>query len=237
MKWSWSIGRIAGIDIRVHATFLLLVGFYALSSWALEGYIIHGIRMGVFILTLFGCIVLHELGHALTAKRFGIATRDITLLPIGGIAHLETIPEEPRKELLIAVAGPVVSAAIAVAFYGASFLTAGNVDNRFAWGGGPLLQQFGAANLFLVLFNLLPAFPMDGGRILRAALAPSLGSLRATEIATRVGQFAAVIFGLTGLFFNPMLMLIAVLIWFGAAHEAAAVQMRALLREHARITN
>src|SRR5262249_44803068 len=162
---------------------------------------------------------------------FGIATRDITLLPIGGIARLETTPQEPRKELLIAVAGPVVSAAIAAAFYGANFLAGGTVDNWFPWGGAPLLQQLGAANLFLVFFNLLPAFPMDGGRILRAALAPRLGSLRATEIATRVGQFAAVIFGLTGLFFNPMLVLIAVLIWFGAEHEIAAVQMRGLLRD------
>ena len=230
MPWSWKIGRVRGIQIFVHVTFLLIVGWAAYAGWAEARTWTGALYQVIFILALFGCIVLHELGHALMALRFGIKTRDITLLPIGGVARLERMPKEPLKELAVALAGPAVNVVIAAVL--ALFLVVAG-----QWRGmtaeavveGSMLERLMAVNIFLVLFNLLPAFPMDGGRALRALLATRLGPLRATQIAANVGQGMAVIFGLLGLVSNPFLVLIALFVWTGAAQEAASAQAEALL--------
>jgi Zn-dependent protease/predicted transcriptional regulator len=230
MKWSWKIGRIAGIDLYMHATFALLIGWLALSYW-IASQSVSGALSGVaFILSLFACVVLHELGHALTAKRFGIQTRDITLLPIGGVARLERMPDDPKQELLVAIAGPAVNVVIAIVLY--VYIAAASTWEpleRLTVATGPFVQRLLVANVWLVLFNLIPAFPMDGGRMLRALLATRMKYLRATQIAAALGQGIALLFGFIGLFSNPFLLFIALFVWIGAAEEAAATQMRVAL--------
>lgn len=227
MKWSWKIGRLAGIDLYVHATFPLLLGWVALSQWSASkspDIVVSGV---VFILALFACVVLHEFGHALAARRFGIATKDITLLPIGGLARLQRMPEKPREELLVTVAGPAVNVCIAAALFLWLTLTNGWVPlSQLSVGAGSFLERIMVANVYLVVFNLIPAFPMDGGRMLRALLATRMEHLKATQIAAGLGQGLAFMFGVVGLFTNPFLMLIALFVWIGAAQEASAVQMK-----------
>jgi Zn-dependent protease/predicted transcriptional regulator len=230
MPWSWKIGRVRGISIYVHATFLLIIGWAALAGWSTEQTAVAAAYEVIFILALFGCIVLHELGHALTALRFGIKTRDITLLPIGGVARLERMPKEPLQELTVALAGPAVNVVIAGLI--AIGLWLAGAYHGFTLGAmleGSMLERLMIVNIFLVLFNLLPAFPMDGGRALRALLATRMGSLRATQAAASVGQGMALIFGLLGLMANPFLVLIALFVWMGARQEAASAQAEALL--------
>jgi Zn-dependent protease/CBS domain-containing protein len=184
----------------------------------------------VFISALFACIVLHELGHALAAREFGIRTVDITLLPIGGLARLERMPEEPKQELWIALAGPAVNVAIAAFLYGWLTLThEWEPLVRLKVATGPFFERLLLANISLALFNLIPAFPMDGGRVLRSLLASKMSYLKATERAASVGRGLALVFGLIGLFTNPMLLLIAVFIWMGATQEAGAVQTKSAL--------
>ena len=230
MPWSLKIGRIRGIDIFVHATFLLIVGWAALAGWSQEQSIAGAAYQVVFILALFGCIVLHELGHALTARRFGIRTRDITLLPIGGLARLERMPKEPMQELAVALAGPAVNVVISLVL-AVGLLAVGQYSGftMEALLEGSMLERLMIVNIFLVLFNLLPAFPMDGGRALRALLAAKLGPLKATRVAASVGQGMALLFGFLGLFSNPFLVFIALFVWMGAAQEAAMAQTEALL--------
>ena len=226
MPWSFRIARIAGIEVRIHITFLMLLAWIGIADYTRGGMgaAVNGVA---FILLLFGCVVLHEFGHALAAKHYGIQTPDITLLPIGGVARLERIPESPRQELWIALAGPavnVVIAALLALWLGATgqlaaLATFDPVEGSFA-------ARLLAVNLFLVAFNLLPAFPMDGGRVLRAVLAMRLNHARATRIAANVGQGMAIVFGVLGLFGNPMLILIALFVWIGAAQEASLVQMK-----------
>jgi len=227
MRWSWKIGRIAGIDLYVHATFFLLILWVVLLH-ALEGRSVQAVVSGVaFILALFACVVLHEFGHALTARRFGIPTKDITLLPIGGMARLERMPEKPWQEFWVAMAGPLVSFAIAAVIYLALFLAGGfQPVTGLSITGGPFLERILVANVVLAVFNLIPAFPMDGGRVLRALLATRLDHVRATQIAASVGQGLALVFGLFGLFFNPVLLFIAFFVWIGAAAEAHSVQIK-----------
>jgi len=227
MKWSWRIGSIAGIDLNVHVTFWLLLGWVAISYYTARQSVADAFMGVVFILSLFVVVVLHELGHALTARRFGIPTRDITLLPIGGVARLERMPDDPKQELLVALAGPAVNVVIAAVLFVVLQLGGGTGPlTDMAGVGGSFFSRLLWVNISLVLFNLLPAFPMDGGRVLRALLAMRMDYARATRVAATVGQVMAVIFGFVGLFYNPFLVLIALFVWMGAAGESATVQMR-----------
>jgi len=232
MKWSWKLGSVAGIGIFVHWTFLILPPFIVAMEISNGGTTRDALEAMVLVAAVFGCIVLHELGHALTARQFGIGTRDITLLPIGGVARLERMPEDPWQEFLVAIAGPAVNVVIAVGL--AVFLAVTGTLTQI-WNvsfiGGPFLFQLLAINLFLVLFNLIPAFPMDGGRVLRALLAKATGNyVRATQTAATVGQVLAILFGIVGLFGSqPFLIFIALFVYMGAQEESHMVQMRSVI--------
>jgi len=230
MKWSWKLAEVAGIGIYMHATFLLLIGWVVLSHWT-EGQNVAATLAGVgFIVALFGCVVLHELGHALTAKRYGIRTRDITLLPIGGVARLERMPEDPRQELWVALAGPAVNVVIAAVLFLWLELTLGLVPlGHLSVARGSFIERLLVVNISLVVFNMIPAFPMDGGRVLRALLATRMEYTKATQTAAQLGQGIAFLFGFIGLFTNPFLLFIALFVWIGAGQEASLVQMKSAL--------
>src|SRR5436305_9658124 len=219
MSWSIPIIRIAGIQLRIHITFLLLIGWIALGSASAV----------VFVLLLFLCVVLHEFGHAIAAKSYGINTPDITLLPIGGVARLERIPEEPKQELVIAIAGPVVNVIIATCLY-VVIGARGHVTPQNAVQSGDMLSGLFQINVWLLLFNLLPAFPMDGGRVLRALLATRLTYARAAQLAASIGQGFAFVFGFIGLIWNPFLIFIALFVYIGASQEAALAQRKDVSR-------
>ena len=227
MGWSWQIAKVAGIPIRVHATFLIFIVFIYVALAQGQGPAV-ALETVAFFLAIFGCVVLHELGHALTARRYGVRTRDITLLPIGGVARLERIPEKPSQEIAVALAGPAVNVLIAGVLL-AIFVGGGGTlspENLGTLEGG-FLERLLAYNVFLALFNLIPAFPMDGGRVLRALLATRLDYLRATRIAANVGQGIALLFVIWGIKVgNPFLLFIALFVFIGAGQEAQAVQMR-----------
>lgn len=230
MRWSLRVGRIAGIDVYLHFTFLMLLAFVALAGWMAEGELSRAFGGLISLLVLFGIVVLHELGHALAARRYGIRTRDITLLPIGGVARLERMPSDPRQELVVALAGPAVNVVLAgLGFVMLAFATSAAVLYQTPFYAVGPLGQFIIVNVVLAAFNLLPAFPMDGGRVLRALLALKLDYVHATNIAAQIGQGMAVFFGLLGLFYNPFLIFIAFFIWIGASGEASTVQMRSAL--------
>lgn len=230
MKWQWKLGRFAGIDVFVHATFLLLIGWVGYSSWLDNqnwGSVLNGI---LFILALFLCVVLHEYGHALTARRYGIKTRDITLYPIGGVARLERMPEKPIEELWVALMGPAVNVVLAILLYVYLSVMNGLVPlSRITVNSGSVLERLLFANIILVIFNLIPAFPMDGGRVLRALLAMRMEYVRATQVAAYIGQGMAFLLGFVGLFGNPFLLFIALFVWIGASQEAGAVQAKSSL--------
>ncbi|MBK9926069.1 MAG: site-2 protease family protein [Anaerolineales bacterium] len=227
MKWQWKLGRFAGIDVYVHATFLLLIGWVGYSHWVEHqnwGEVLNGI---LFILALFGCVVLHEYGHALTARKYGIKTRDITLYPIGGVARLERMPDKPIEELWVALMGPAVNVVIAAILFAVLYLTNNLVPlTDLTIASGSFLERVMTVNISLVLFNLIPAFPMDGGRVLRAVLAMRMEYVRATQIAANIGQGMALLFGFLGLFGNPTLLFIAFFVWIGASQEANAAQVK-----------
>jgi Zn-dependent protease/predicted transcriptional regulator len=227
MRWSWKIGKIAGTGIYIHATFLLLILFILFINWHEGKSLESGVEGIIFVMAIFGCIVLHELGHALAARHYGIQTRAITLLPIGGLSSLERMPEVPIQELWVAIAGPVVNAIIAVLIF-LGGLAAGlhlHFLTQFRWSGGNFLEDIMIVNVWLLLFNLIPAFPMDGGRMLRALLATRMEYSRATLVAARVGQAIAFVFGFVGLFTDPFLVFIALFVWLGAEQESATVQV------------
>ncbi|HEV3477753.1 MAG TPA: site-2 protease family protein [Rubrobacteraceae bacterium] len=236
MGGSFTIGRAFGIDLKVHWTFFLLLAFFAFAGYQGSGSLTNALITTVVILALFLCVVLHELGHSLVAQRLGIEIKDITLLPIGGVARLTSLPERPMDEVKIAAAGPLVNVVLAPIFFaigivlGASPLEPANILQ----GGnsvGQIFAYLGLINVALVLFNLIPAFPMDGGRVLRGLLASRLGAVRATDISSAVGQFFAIGFFLIGLLSgNFLLALVAVFIFFGASGEAQMVRQRELMR-------
>jgi Zn-dependent protease/CBS domain-containing protein len=224
MSWSITIARIAGSEIRIHLTFLLLLAWIGIAQYTAGG-ADAAIDSVVFVIAIFACVALHELGHALAARRYGITTPDITLLPIGGLARLSRLPEKPLEEVVIAIAGPLVNLAIAAAlilFLGENFDPASLAKiEEPAYG---FLNRLAVVNLFLFAFNLIPAFPMDGGRILRALLAFRLQRRAATEWAARIGQGLAFAFGFLGLVGgNPILVFIAIFVYIAAAAEAGQV--------------
>jgi Zn-dependent protease/CBS domain-containing protein len=233
MKWSLRVGRVFGIPLYVHFTFFLFLAWVGAESWRMGESTGDALVEVLFMCALFGCVVLHELGHALTARRYGITTRDITLLPIGGVARLERMPDDPRQELWVAIAGPAVNVLIAgvlllVTKFTSSVFSIGDASLEGMMSGS-FVSRIIIVNIALVLFNMLPAFPMDGGRVLRALLATKLPYTRATQIAATVGQLMALVFGLIGLFTHygsPMLIFIALFVWIGAAQESNMVQMR-----------
>ncbi len=231
MSWSLTIARVAGSEIRIHITFLLLLAWIGIAT-ALSGGTAAGIEAVVFVVAIFACVVLHELGHAIAARRYGITTPDITLLPIGGLARLSHLPEKPGEEIVIALAGPAVNLVIALAvtlvlgfqFDPAALQQIGSTAPGF-W------MRLAAVNLFLALFNLIPAFPMDGGRVLRALLAIRFGRSQATEIAARVGQALAFGFGFLGLFAgNPILVFIGIFVYLAASAEAGQSSLMEITR-------
>lgn len=230
MAWSFPIATVRGTVIRIHVTFFLLLAWIG-AVQARSGGAGEAASGILFICLVFGCVVLHEFGHATAARRYGIATPDITLLPIGGVARLERIPEEPWREIAIAVAGPAVNVAIcgliALALGGVPAPDQGlTVEDPQA---GVLPRLFWV-NAFLVVFNLIPAFPMDGGRVMRAVLAFRLSHREATRVAATIGQGVAILLGFAGLFGAPLLIFIALFVWLGAAGEAAEEDLRASTR-------
>jgi Zn-dependent protease/CBS domain-containing protein len=226
MLWSFPIARIAGTTVRVHVTFLLFLVWIGGAYWRVGGReaALEGV---LFMLLLFACVVAHEFGHIFAARRYGIRTPEVTLWPIGGVASLERIPDKPREELVVALAGPavnVVIAAVLIAIVGSGLDGAAMADLENPRAG--LLARLAGANIFLVVFNMIPAFPMDGGRVLRAILAMSRSHADATRIAARIGQGAAFVFALAGLFINPMLIVIGLFVYLAATAEAQHVAFR-----------
>ena len=239
MKGVLKLGKIAGIRLEVHWTFTLLLIWIVFLDIQRGGTTYSALMNIVLILLLFFCVILHELGHALTAKRFNINTKKITLLPIGGVASLEKMPEKPGQELIVALAGPAVNVIIAIllflivpmkSYFGLDADSLGQLLEAPRL--ETLLFYLFIANVMLVVFNLIPAFPMDGGRVLRALLAFTMDRARATEIAAGLGQALAVIFFMLGLFFNPFLILIALFIFLAAYSENQMVKQKSLVEGH-----
>lgn len=231
MKWSWRAGSLFGIPLYIHWTFVILLGWIALAHVKANASPLQFIIGVVSIAVIFGVVVLHELGHALMARRFGIQTKDITLLPIGGLARLERMPEKPGQEFLVAIAGPAVNVVLAVISGILLAVFYGHLPEAVGIGFETApLEQFFFVNVYLVLFNMLPSFPMDGGRVLRAALASRLPYAQATRIAASVGQGMALLFVFGGfLTGNFMLFFIALFVWLGAEGEASMAQVKSVL--------
>jgi Zn-dependent protease len=231
MKWSFKIARLWGIDVYVHYTFLALLAYAGLEDGFREGNFAAGVGGMIYLISLFVCVLLHEYGHALAARRYGILTSDITLLPIGGIARLARLPDDPKQELVIAMAGPLVNVAIAGALAAGLALSGNELLPGESRGVIDFAQRLLVVNLSLLVFNLLPAFPMDGGRVLRALLALVLGPVTATRIAAGVGKVMAAGFAAVALYFQQyLLLLIALFVWMGAGGEARAMVARSELR-------
>jgi stage IV sporulation protein FB len=229
MSWSLNIGRVAGTMVRIHITFIIFLAWIFATNYAAGG-LPTAWNSVIFVLLLFFCVLLHEFGHIFTARAFKVSTPYVTLLPIGGVAQLERIPEESGQEFLIAIAGPLVNIAIA----GLLILAGADITATRATAVEDMqvsmLDRLADVNIFLALFNLIPAFPMDGGRVLRAALASKLGYVRATEIAARIGQFVAFALGFVGLLYNPILIFIAIFVYLAASSESHMVALRSVSR-------
>ncbi|HLM78712.1 MAG TPA: site-2 protease family protein [Rubrobacteraceae bacterium] len=234
MGSSFKIGRAFGIDTKVHWTFFLLLILFAFFGFQDTGTLLGALVTTGLVVALFFCVLLHEYGHSLVAQRLGIEIRDITLLPIGGLARMKTLPEKPVDEVKIAIAGPLVNVVLAPLFFGLALLLGADFSSVTGIVGvssaGEAFAALAVLNVVLAVFNLIPAFPMDGGRVLRGLLATRLGSVRATDVASGVGQFFAFVFFLVGLLVNPFLILIAVFIFFGASGESQMVRQRETMR-------
>ncbi len=231
MGWSINIGKIFGIRFRVHATFFLLLFFIFVSVLGQYG-INRALLATLLICAVFVCVLIHEVGHSLIARRFGKETKSITLLPIGGVATIEEMPEKPIHEIAMAIVGPFINLAIAGILYifvgqwtgaGESNLYPDSVKSFFAGLIG--------INVMLAVFNMIPAFPMDGGRVLRGILAIKLDYVRATSAAVFVGQALAMLFIFFGLFFDWWLALIGIFLYIGAGSEKQQVLLKSVLRQ------
>ncbi|MBI2191346.1 MAG: site-2 protease family protein [Planctomycetes bacterium] len=234
MKSSYRLFRAFGIDVRLHFTFLLFLIWIVLSA-ALDGNggMLPALYSAFFVCLTFAFVLLHEFGHSLAARHYGVPVQDITLSPIGGMARLAYIPRRPRQEFVITLAGPAVNLLLA-AFFFALVLPASMVDvlSGFDFSSSNFFIQLLVINLFLLIFNLIPAFPMDGGRILRSLLAMRMDYLRATQIAARVGQAFCVLFFVYGLFTGQILLcFIAVVIFFSASAELFSVRVSRAFRQ------
>jgi stage IV sporulation protein FB len=239
MRWAIRLGRIAGTEVRIHITFFLLLLWLGAADYQADG-----LRAALFwtllMCLVFFCVLLHEFGHALAARRYGIRTPDITLFPFGGVARIERMPDDPRQEIVIAIAGPAVNVVIAAVLWLALAAFGSMSTDMVVHSGGSLVRALMAVNVWLLLFNLIPAFPMDGGRVLRALLAMRLGQKRATQIAAHIGQAFAIAFGFVGVFGirisglqidpHPMLIVVAFFVFMAAANESGAVQMQSIIR-------
>lgn len=227
--WSISLGRVGETRVRVHATLVLLLAWYAFEGWRDAGAAGAADELA-FLVLLFLSVLLHEFGHIFAARHYGIGTPDVLLTPIGGVARIANLPDRPREELVIALAGPAVTLVIVLLTGVAIGLRTGfALPQDFS--NLPLLESLCWTNLILLVFNLIPAFPMDGGRVLRALLASRLGLVRGTRIAARVGQAVAVGFAVLGFNGAPMLLLIALFVFLGAQAELQMVQQRHLSSE------
>ena len=233
-KWSLNIGNVAGIKVFIHWTFFILIGWIFLMHFQMG----HGFREGlsgtVFILAVFASVVLHELGHALTARRFKVSTRDITIYPIGGIASLESMPSKPDQELQVALAGPAVNLVIA-GILGIILKVTGTFNmqalQNFTLTSNSFVEKLMVANIILAVFNLIPAFPMDGGRIFRALLAMKMKPIKATSVAAKTGQVLAIAFVFFGFFFDFWLVFIGLFIFLGAEEEFKTGEMQEALKD------
>ena len=241
MSWSIKLFKVKGIDIKIHLTFFLIL-IWAAYQWSIStGEGLMGAVFGIAAtLLLFASVTLHEFGHSLQALKYGITVHDITLMPMGGLARIDEIPEDPMKEIRIAIAGPLVNFIIAGVLFiiGLLLNTRAIISldelyssiGQVSWNG--MLAYLTMTNLLLGLFNLVPAYPMDGGRILRASLAKIMDRSKATNIAVNVGQGLALLFGLWG-FFNGSytLVLIAIFVWMGAGQEGKDVALKNTLSD------
>ncbi len=228
MRWSLNVGSIAGTAIRIHVTFLLFLVWLGMIYYR-QGGAEAAWQGTVFIVLIFLCVLLHELGHVFAARRYGVATRDVTLWPFGGIASMERMPDKPSEELIVAVAGPAVNVVIAAVLL--VILWPQLDPENLAKLEDPavsLAVKVAGANIILVVFNMIPAFPMDGGRVLRALLAMRMGNARATQVAATIGQGFAILFAVLGILYNPMLIIIAAFIFLAASGEATQAQLRAV---------
>jgi Zn-dependent protease/CBS domain-containing protein len=226
--WSFRIMNVSGIPIRIHFTFFLFLAWIAFAGGE------SGMMWAGLILSVFACVLLHELGHALTARKYGVETRDITLYPIGGVAMLDGRPT-PRAELWIALAGPAVNVVIATILGIVLFFTEGGLP-AFSFGRmtSSFMSALFIANISLAIFNMIPAFPMDGGRVLRSLLAMRMEENKATQIAAAIGQGLAIAFGFYALWQKePVLMLVAFFVFLGAGQEASQSMTRSFLVGHA----
>ena len=248
MNASLRIAKIFGIPVQIHWSFALLLIWIFFTSRSQGLGLQETAYLGLFVLALFVCVILHEFGHALTARRYGVGTRDITILPIGGIARLDRMPENPFQEFMVAIAGPLVNVAIALVLSGVYVISAGangadlqnlmysvfvrdlpEVDSLFEF----FLVGMIALNTVLAVFNMLPAFPMDGGRVLRALLSIRLGRPMATRIAAYLGQFLAVALAIYGLYNGSLItILIGAFVFFAAAAEYRSVRTETFLARY-----
>ncbi len=230
MRWSFTLGTFKGTAVRIHITLLLFLAWIGMAAFQRGGGEAAG-QSVLFISAIFICVVLHEFGPILTARQFGIVSTEVTLLPIGGVANMESMPQKPWQELLVAIAGPAVNIVIAGVLLAVSGVfnlgEAAQISNPSI----SIWERLAATNIFLAVFNLIPAFPMDGGRVLRAALAMWVGQARATSIAANIGQAFAFLLGFAGLFGNPMLLFIAIFVYIAAAGEAQMTTMAEAARE------
>ena len=226
----------------MHWTFIILIGWIFLMHFRIGNSLQDGLLGVAFILTIFVCVILHEFGHALTARKFNIGTKRITILPIGGLASIERMPEKPGQELWVAIMGPVVNVAIACALFLLLSAT-GNIPTQEELielqknegalvGGGYFLFNLMIVNIALVLFNLIPAFPMDGGRVLRALLSYRMDRAKATNVAARIGQFLAILFVFAGFYTNFWLVFIGIFIFLGAGGEASYEATKSMLSDY-----